>query len=167
VTLAGDPWTAGRVTPAEDLGPATAATAAADLAVAAYVSAAGLRIVEICAEYAATRRQFGRAIGDYQAVSQPLAEAYSRLAGIRDVLDGPFDDVDLAGPGTGERAARVRLIAVGAATHASYVGFQTQGGMGFVDGTELAHLGKRIRQIALAGEPRAAGIERAVGRLIA
>jgi hypothetical protein len=167
-TLAGEMWTSGALSLGEDLGPAGAGATLGELAAAAYVTGAGLRIIELCAEYAAQRRQFGRAIGDYQAVSQPLAEAYARLAGLQDVFAcGVLTEIDPASPEAAERAARMRLVASQAAARASYVGFQTQGGMGFVDGTELAHLGKRIRQVSLAGVPRPESVSRATGQLVA
>ena len=37
------------------------------------------RALELAIEHAATREQFGRSIGVYQAVSHPLADAYTRL----------------------------------------------------------------------------------------
>jgi alkylation response protein AidB-like acyl-CoA dehydrogenase len=165
-TLAGEVWTAGDLSPGEDLGPAGAGATLGELAAASYVTGAGLRIIEGCAEYAAERRQFGRAIGDYQAVSHPLAEAYARLAGLQDVLAGDaLAEMDLSRPEAAERAPRLRLAASQAAARASYVGFQTQGGMGFVDGTELAHLGKRIRQVSLAGVPQRESVSRATAQL--
>jgi alkylation response protein AidB-like acyl-CoA dehydrogenase len=167
-TLAGELWTVGSLSLAGTLGPAGAGTTLGELAVAAYVTGAGLRIVELCSAYAAGRRQFGRAIGDYQAVSQPLAEAYARLSGLQDVLaSDALAELDAADAGAAERAARLRLVATVAATRASYVGFQTQGGMGFVDGTELAQLGKRIRQVSLAGVPQQMSVARATVHLVA
>jgi alkylation response protein AidB-like acyl-CoA dehydrogenase len=167
-TLAGEVWTVCSLSLGETLGSASSGTTLGELAVASYVTGAGLRIIELSAAYAAERRQFSRPIGDYQAVSQPLAEAYARLAGLQDVLaSDALGGLDAARPEAAERASRLRLAATLAATRASYVGFQTQGGMGFVDGTELAHLGKRIRQVSLAGVPQGDSGSRATRHLVA
>jgi hypothetical protein len=161
-TLAGDEWLAGSLELGQDIGDAGPAATIGELAVAAYVTGAASKIIELCAEYARTRRQFGRAIGAYQAVAQPLAEMYARLAGIRDVLVSPsFEGLDFGGADAAGRAARLRVIAGEWSVRAAQVGFQSQGGMGFVDGTELAHLGKRIRQVSLAGVPQPISEERA------
>jgi alkylation response protein AidB-like acyl-CoA dehydrogenase len=167
-TLAGETWTAGSLAIGDEVGPVGAGATLGELAVAAYVAGAGLRIIELCAEYAAARRQFGRAIGEYQAVSQPLADAYARLSGVADVLAGDaLAALDPAAPGAAGQAARLRLVAVEAAARTSYAGFQTQGGMGFVDGTELAHLGRRIRQVSLAGVPQRESVARATAHVVA
>lgn len=165
-TLAGEAWAAGTVERGDPVAGAVAATAIAELAVAAYVVGAASRIIELSAEYAATRRQFGHPIGSNQAVSQPLAASYAELGGLRDVLSGGV--LESFGPDRPEaagRAAGLRVAAVEAAARASYVGFQTQGGMGFVDGTELAHLAKLVRQVSLAGPSLQDSEDRALGRM--
>ncbi len=61
------------------LGDATRALALAQIAAAAYLAAAGRRLVDAAADHAKTRRQFGRAIASFQAVSHPLADAVIAL----------------------------------------------------------------------------------------
>ena len=78
-TLGGEPW--GRVE--VELGAPLAADARAwalhDLVLAAYAAAAGGALVLATAAHARTRQQFGRAIGEFQAVAHPLADARVRL----------------------------------------------------------------------------------------
>lgn len=166
-TLAGEQWGRGKVTAGDPVDGLTPALAVGELAIAAYLVGAGLRIVEMCAEYAASRRQFGRALGDFQAVSHPLAEAYAWLNGLRDVLaSDEMEAFDPIRPESAARSARLRVAATSAATRASYTGFQTQGGMGFVDGTELALLGKRLRQVSLSGVPQDESVRRATETVV-
>lgn len=46
-----------------------------DVALGCYLAAAALTLIETSADYARDRRQFGRPVGDFQAVAMPLAEA--------------------------------------------------------------------------------------------
>jgi alkylation response protein AidB-like acyl-CoA dehydrogenase len=167
-TLAGESWARGRLAPGEDLGPADTALALGELAIAAYLVGAGLRAVEISAEYAAARRQFGRPIGDYQGVAHPLAQAWAELEGLREFLvDLPVgsDAAGVRGPAPG--SAALRLLAQDAATSASYSALQVHGGMGFVRGTWVTQLAARIRQVSLTGVPKHVSERRAWGSQVA
>lgn len=161
-TLAGDPWARGRLVAGSDLGSGAVAIALGELAVASYVVGAATRAVEISADYGQARRQFGRPIATQQAVSHPLAASFARLSGLADLLCDPGVELaSLADREWAARSARLRLIAVEAATTASYAALQTHGGMGFVRGTLVAHLVLRIRQVALSGVPQRVSEERA------
>ena len=63
----------------EDLGPVGAARCVHDLSLAAYIAAAARRLLEKTAEHARARKQFGRAIGEFQAVAHPLADCVIAL----------------------------------------------------------------------------------------
>ena len=52
----------------------------ADIALAAYQAGAGNALLEATSRHAATRTQFGRAIGEFQAVAHPLADCSMDLA---------------------------------------------------------------------------------------
>ena len=73
-TLAGDAWGRVALVHGEELPGAGAALCAGRLAAAALLAAAGRRALEVGAEHARTRKQFGRAIGEFQAVAHPLAD---------------------------------------------------------------------------------------------
>jgi len=79
-TLGGEPWGRAALEREEDLGDAERALAVYDTALAAYLAAAGQRLVDDTAEHARTRRQFGRPIGDFQAVAHPLLLAFFNKA---------------------------------------------------------------------------------------
>lgn len=66
-------------------GPATTAWIAARLTVAVCAEQLGVveGALELTAEYARTREQFGRPIGTFQAVSQRLADGYIDVNGLR------------------------------------------------------------------------------------
>jgi alkylation response protein AidB-like acyl-CoA dehydrogenase len=161
-TLAGDRWARGRMHVVADLGIARIAVGVGELAIASYVVGAALRAVDISVEYARVRSQFGRPIGDYQAISHPLADAFGRLSGLLDVLTNVRVEFGaLADPEWTEWSARLRLIADDAAAAASYAALQTHGGMGFVRGVRVTELAMRARQIALTGVPRRVSEERA------
>jgi hypothetical protein len=154
-TLGGDCWANVELRPVAGVSAGPRAVAVGEIAVSAYVIGAGIRVVELAAEYARMRRQFGRPIGDYQAVSHPLAESYARLHAARDLLG-----IAAGGIVTNESSradqlsARVRLISVQSAVDAAQIAIQVHGGMGFVNETLLAHLSKRIRHVSLLGPPQ-------------
>src|SRR5262249_48324119 len=72
-----------------------------ELALGAYLAAAGRRLVEDAAAHARTRRQFGRPIADFQAVAHPLADAAIQLdaaATLSRVAADRWDEGDGAAP---------------------------------------------------------------------
>jgi len=149
-TLGGEPW--GRVALARrvDLGDAGRAHALADLALGAWLAAAGRRLVDAAAEHARTRRQFGRAIADFQAVSHPLAGAAIDLdaaATLARVAAGLWDEIDT---GARRMAGAARLSAARASLRAAHAAHQVFGALGItVDGPAF-HVSRRIRQLASA-----------------
>jgi alkylation response protein AidB-like acyl-CoA dehydrogenase len=171
-TLGGEPW--GRLEVeydrGDDLGAAGAACAAGDVSLASYLAGAGSHLVELAAAHARTRAQFGRVIGEFQAVAHPLASAAVGLraahllavAAAR-MLD-EHDSARAARAGGAEsntperasspgaaafaRAAAARRSAERAALAASSAAHQTFGAMGMtVEGPVLA-ASCRIRQWA-------------------
>jgi hypothetical protein len=117
--LGGEPW--GRVGLARgaELPGAAAALAAGRLACAALLSAAGGRALELAAEHARTRRQFGRAIGEFQAVAHPLAAAWIRISAAQMLAraaahqaDGGADEAPALAAGAWLSARRAALAAV-------------------------------------------------------
>jgi hypothetical protein len=147
-TLGGEPWGRGRLARGaalSDLGPALAA---ADLARASYLAAAGRRLVDDAAEHARTRRQFGRAIGEFQAVAHPLADLAIRLDGARALARSAAFRLD-ADDGDGPAwAAAARLSASRAALDAIHGAHQVFGAVGITLEGPAFHVTRRIRQVA-------------------
>jgi alkylation response protein AidB-like acyl-CoA dehydrogenase len=149
-TLGGQPWGELELDAADRLGPAAPAISLADVARAAYVAGAAARVVETTAEYVRHRRQFGRSLGEFQAVSHPIADCYARVVAARDTVLFAAHHFDAAGPRAAALAAAARLSATDAVTRAAYICHQAMGGMGFVEGTLLSVLTRMARVVTLA-----------------
>ena len=147
-TLGGEPW--GRVE--LELGEALPASdrvfAVHDVAFAAYTAAAGAALVARAAEHARTRRQFGRAIGEFQAVSHPLADCAIRSDAARILARAAACAIDADEPDAAIRAAAARLSARAAALDAAHTAHQIFGAQGIAIEGPVFHLSRRIRQLA-------------------
>jgi len=170
-TLGGEPW--GRIELLRDqelpnVGPALAFS---ELAAAAYLTAAGQRLVEVTADHARTRRQFDRTIGEFQAVAHPLADCAIRLAaarGLTRTASARFDTMDRSTAHTPESvvdAAAARLSAVAAALNAAHVCTQAFGAMGVLREGPIFYLVRQIRQMASSVPGGAGARERIVESL--
>jgi alkylation response protein AidB-like acyl-CoA dehydrogenase len=152
-TLAGEPW--GRLELGRDrelLGIAPA-LALSEIAAAAYLTAAGQRLVEDTADHARTRRQFDRTIGEFQAVAHPLADCAIRLAAARGLARAASAGFDLMSSQAelaqvSIDAAAARLSAVAAALTAAQVCTQLFGAMGVLREGPVFHVVRQIRQLA-------------------
>ena len=145
-TLGGEPW--GRVALARtaDLGSSARALALSDLALAAYLAAAGQRLVDDAAEHARSRRQFGRPIGDFQAVAHPLADCAIRLgaaSALARAAGSAFDAGDAR-----SLAAAARLSAARAGVEAAHACHQVFGAIGITLEGPAFHISRRVRQLA-------------------
>jgi alkylation response protein AidB-like acyl-CoA dehydrogenase len=148
-TLGGEPW--GRVELVRDheLGGARRALALHDLVLAAYLAAAGNRLVEDAAAHARTRRQFGRAIGEFQAVAHPLADCWTGLAAAATLARAAACRFDAEPSGEDfALAAAARLSASRAALAAAHAGHQVFGAVGITLEGPVFHVSRRIRQLA-------------------
>jgi len=147
-TLGGEPW--GRVALARQtaLDGAQRAFALHDLVLAAYLAAAGQRLVDATAEHARTRKQFGRALGEFQAVAHPLADCFMRLGAASLLARSAACDFDDGAPGAGALAAAARLSARGAAVETAHTCHQLFGALGITTEGPVFHVSRRIRQLA-------------------
>ena len=147
-TLGGEPW--GRV--ALELGQPLPASARAfalhGVAFAAYTAAAGAALVARAAEHARTRRQFGRAIGEFQAVSHPLADCVIRCDAARLLARAAACAIDTDQADAAARAAAARLSARAAALDAAHTTHQVFGAQGIAIEGPVFHVSRRIRQLA-------------------
>ncbi len=132
-----------------DLGPAEAAMARYDMAAAAYVQGAGRTAVQAAADHARTRRQFGKSIGEFQAVAFPLAEALMGLNAARIITRFAAMAIDRGRADAPALAAAARLSASRAALKGCYAAHQTFGASGqLVDGP-VAWLSRPVQQMAV------------------
>ena len=148
-TLGGEPWGRVALERQEELTAPGRAFHLADIALAAYLSAAGLRLVRDAALHARTRTQFGRAIGEFQAVAHPLADCHMRLSASATLARSAafaFDAGDEAA--CARDCAGAALSARAAALEAAHTGHQVFGAIGITLEGPAFHVTRRIRQLA-------------------
>lgn len=149
-TLGGEPW--GRVELARGAaqGPTRRAHSLHDTAIAAYAAAAGRRLVDAAAEHARTRVQFGRPIGEFQAVAHPLADAAMRLDAACTLARAAACafDADPDSEATRAAAGAARLSARGAGLFAAHVTHQVFGAIGITLEGPVFRVSRRLRQLA-------------------
>jgi alkylation response protein AidB-like acyl-CoA dehydrogenase len=112
----------------------------------------GRRALELALEHAASREQFGRRIGVYQAVSHPLADAYTQLELARSLALWASWCVATGDPQASVAAAAAKAYAADAAVLVCETSIQVHGGIGFTWEHVLHRLYKRALGIqSLAG----------------
>ena len=150
-TLGGEPWGRLALERTAALGSARRALALHDVVLAAYLAAAAGRLVADAAEHARTRKQFGRAIGEFQAVAHPLADAWN-AAGAAATLARraafAFDHAGADAPAAYTASAAARLSAARAGLAAVHVCHQAFGAIGITLEGPAFHVSRRIRQLA-------------------
>ena len=164
-TLGGEPWGRLELLRDQELAGVGPAIAFSEVAAAAYLAAAGQRLVDDTADHARTRRQFDRAIGEFQAVAHPLADCTIRLAAARALARAAaarFDAMegDSAWSSVGVAAATARLSAAAAALAAAQVCTQIFGAMGVLREGPIFHVVRQIRQLASSAPGDTAAPER-------
>lgn len=137
------------------------ARALSDLARAAGQVGAGRALLDAAAEHARTRRQFGRAIGEFQAVAHPLADAFTALSAAEALERAAAWAFDAGEKDAHARCAAARLSAARASLRTLRVAHQTLGALGVTLEGPLFHLSRRVRQLASL-PPDAAAAEAAV-----
>jgi alkylation response protein AidB-like acyl-CoA dehydrogenase len=151
-TLGAERWGRVALDPGPDLPGLERALAVHDIALAAYLCAAGLRLVDDTAEHARTRRQFGRAIGEFQAVAHPLAGCAIELEGAATLARAAAQRFDHRDPAAPAYAAAARVAARRAAVHAAHTCHQLFGAVGITLEGPVFHVSRRILQLA-SGAP--------------
>ncbi|EOD68890.1 acyl-CoA dehydrogenase family protein [Amycolatopsis vancoresmycina] len=115
------------------------------LAVAAQLLGAGQWLLDTSVAYARQRRQYGRAIGEYQAVKHLLADVVTRLELARPLLHGAA----VAGETFTRDVSAAKVMAADAAYLAARTALQVHGAIGY---TAEHDLGLRLTKVrALAG----------------
>jgi alkylation response protein AidB-like acyl-CoA dehydrogenase len=165
-TLAGDPWGRVELERERELPGAREALTAGRLACAALLAAAGRRAIEAAAAHARTRKQFGRAIGEFQAVAHPLAACWIRIAAAEMLARAAAHDADHGDAEAPTLAAAAWLSARRAALDAALQAQQTFGAVGITLEGPIFGLTRRIRQwasLALGEESAREGVTAAAG----
>lgn len=155
-TLGGEPWGRAEL----ELGPlleaSLRASCSADMAHSAYLGAAGQHLVDAAAEHARVRKQFGRAIGEFQAIAHPLADCSIDLAAARSLARAAAVRLD-AGELDMARvfASAARLSAAAAGRSAVHVCHQVFGAIGITLEGPAFHISRRVQQLAVAPDHEA------------
>lgn len=140
----------------QDLDPQALARAldSATLATAAALLGAGERLLEESVEYAKVREQFGRKIGEYQALKHQLANVRIALSFARPLLHGAALSLDES---TGARnVSAAKVFASDAASLAARVGLQIHAGIGYTEEHDLSIWLRRVPALVNAwGTPDA------------
>lgn len=125
------------------------------LLTAASLAAIGRRALEVAADYAKERVQFGRAIASFQAVAHPLADRIAEIAGAELLV---WWSVKQIADGTADAAGSIALAywwAAQASAEAVARGLHTFGGYGLTVEYDAQLYHRRARATALLlGDPR-------------
>ena len=153
-TLGGEPWGRVALERGERLPHAERGLALSEMAAAAYLAAAGARLVADAAEHARTRQQFGHPIGEFQAVAHPLADCQIHLLASRELARSAAYSFDCSDAGENKvpdfknAALIARLSARASAVEATHVCHQVFGALGITTEGPVWHVSRRIRQLA-------------------
>ena len=145
-TLGGEPWGRVALEREVELGDAALALSLYDIAQAAYLAAAGVGLLAAAAEHARTRTQFGRAIGEFQAVAHPLADCHLRLAAAETLARRAAFAFDRDDAEASVLAAGARLSASAAARDTAFTCHQVFGALGITLEGPVFHVSRRIQQ---------------------
>lgn len=163
-TLGGEPWGRLEWSRGESLGSAEDALLWSELARAAWLEGAAARLLDEAAEHARTREQFGRAIGEFQAVAHPLADCWILLTAARAGVRAAAEPVEHSWTHAAAEVGAARLSAQRAALRAVAAAHQTLGALGITLDGPLFHVSRRVRQLASAPPGRASHAREAVLR---
>jgi len=90
------------------------------------------RLLEVTVEYAKTRKQFGRPIGQNQGIQFPLARAYANVEAASLMVSHAAGLFDARQP-CGAQANMAKLLAADASWETANAAIQTHGGFGFAE----------------------------------
>lgn len=146
-SLAGLSWYRVRTAGTSTLGWHPVPVGVVFLARAAWMIGAADALLELAASHARDRRQFGRPIGDFQAVAHPLASAAAEIGAAYDAVVLAAGAIDRGvSPGQAEGACRAATRASLAAAFASH---QAHGAIGFTVERGLHQFSCAIREYPL------------------
>lgn len=117
----------------------------ATLAAAAVLQGAGERLLTEAVAYAKIREQFGRAIGEYQALKHQLADVRIALTFSRPLIHGAA--LDLGGENSARSVSAAKVAAGDAASLAARVALQVHGAIGYTEEHDLGLWITRVRAL--------------------
>jgi alkylation response protein AidB-like acyl-CoA dehydrogenase len=126
------------------------------LAVSAYLVGLARAMVDQAVAYAATREQFGRAIGSFQAVKHRLADAHLAVEFARPVVHAAAWALDTDAPRVSRDVSHAKLRASRAARTAAKAALQVHGAIGYTEECDLVVWLRRAWSMTTAfGDERA------------
>jgi len=128
--------------------PAAAVLDRYHVAMAAYVGGVGRFLVDLAAEHARTRSQFGKTIGEFQAVAFPLAEIHMSLDAAQFITRAAAHSIDCHRDDAATLAAAARISAGEAALRAGFSAHQTLGAYGMLAEGPVGWLSRRVQEYA-------------------
>jgi len=120
----------------------------ASLACAAALVGAGERMLTETVTYLGQRRQFGRVIGEYQALKHAAADVRVALDFARPLLLGAASELALDAPESGRAVSAAKVAATDAALLAARSGLQLHGAIGYTLECDLSVWFLRARALA-------------------
>ena len=120
------------------------------LLAAAQLIGLAQRCVDMTVAYAQDRRQFGKAVGTYQAVKHQLAEAQVRIEFARPVVHAAAAELPLGTLAARARVAHAKIAAGDAAQRAARAAVQVHGAMGITWEADVHVFLKRITALRQA-----------------
>ncbi len=131
-----------------------ASSAIVQVALAAEALGVAQRALDVAVAYARERRQFGRPIGSFQAVSHPLADTFADVELARSLAYAAAWKLDADAADADRSAAAAKAFATDAAVVACERAIQVHGGIGFTWEHPLHRFYKRALWLqAFAGHP--------------
>ncbi|GAB2843912.1 acyl-CoA dehydrogenase [Actinocorallia aurea] len=128
----------------------------AAIACSARLLGAGERVLSEAVDYAKARRQFGRVIGEYQAVKHALADVRVALDFARPLLHGAAVTFDAGRPDAARDVSAAKVAASDAAYLAARTSLQVHGAIGYTEEHDLGLWLTGIRALVSAwGTPAA------------
>jgi alkylation response protein AidB-like acyl-CoA dehydrogenase len=154
ITLTDVPLSAGELI----VGPERAAAvvrelrSAIRLAMAAETAGLCQALLEMSASYVATRVQFGRPVGEFQAVQQLVAEMFERTSRLCSLLDAGLSELDSESGAdrVAEIAGRLATAAAVEGRSVAELGLQLHGGIGYTSEHDLSL--RYLRVLTLEGQ---------------
>lgn len=152
-TLGGDTWGRALLKVGEILPHPGRAFIIGNLSTAAYLAGAAWRLLRNTSTHAATRKQFGKTLGEFQAVAHPLADCAIGLTAAQTLARAAacgFDDTGTDGnlQQARKHAAAALMSARRASLATAFACHQVFAGMGITLEGPVFHISRRIRQLA-------------------
>lgn len=141
------PLTPGEPLGDTDFGPAFDLGA---LATAAQLQGLGQTLLEMTTDYAKQRKQFGRVIGQFQAIKHHLAEVAVALEMARPLLHGAALAVRDGSPDAARDVSAAKVACGDAAYRAARVGLQVHGAIGYTQEHDLSLWLAKVRALVTA-----------------